>query len=631
MSTTQTTGEHAPRSPSDSSSGRGDGFDRLPKLAADCETVGAFVRGAISVVREHFAGPIASATVSVGAQSLKHEAVAEAATPDRWRAVLEPMLVSAQAETKAAARLYRVRSSSETAAVIACPFPPGTAEMTGAIAVTASAAGEADLPGLLAELRGLAGMIAHLSGALGAPVGAASEAGDAATEAVARSNEYGTLTQLAFSITNSLRARFDCQQVTMGLVRGKTVKLASISGLDSVKHRSPGTLRIRQAMEECLDLGEPVLYQIEDGWKDSENGSLRFRLHRQWHEATGGAAVLSIPLMINNKPIAIVSLRRAAERPFTPGDRDRIGKLLSPFAPAVLVVRRASRGVCRVAVDRAGENLRWLVGPRAIGRKLIYAAALAGAAWFCFGTMDYTVVTKASIVAPGVNYVTTPHEGRLAGSSVREGDEVSAGDVLCSFDTEQDELAKAELEAEASSVRVEIERLMAEGDVRGAAIADARLAVLDARKRVVEARLARAIVRAPRDGVVIQGDLRGRIGQVIPMGEQLFAIAPRDAWRVELQVPERSIEHVASDATATFAWSARPEQPVDAAIERIAPTATASGKNNVFTARAVIVGPPPDWLRYGVEGHAQIDAGEKPVWWVALHRAIDAVRMELWL
>ena len=81
-----------------------------------------------------------------------------------------------------------------------------------------------------------------------------------------------------------------------GGVRRRRVRLIAISGFDDVKPRSPGTLHIRQAMEECLDSVTVIVRQIEEKWS-GEPLSSGHRLHRRWHEATGNAAVVSIPLV----------------------------------------------------------------------------------------------------------------------------------------------------------------------------------------------------------------------------------------------------------------------------------------------------------------------------------------------
>jgi len=614
----------------------GEGFIDVPKLAAEAETVGAFVRRSLVAVREHFNGPLASISVRFGAQSLNDEATDGEHDPKVWRPAVQPLLMVAQAEGQSIARLYRASATDELVAVAACPLPPSASELSGALAVCALAKSEVDLPGLLAELRGLAALLAHLSGVI-EHVGSGSEgssgasAGDAATDAVARANDYRSTTQLAFAITNSLRSRFDCEQVAMGLVRASNVRLTSISGLDDVKARSPGTVRIRQAMEECFDAKRDVLYQIEDGWDEAASVETRYRLHKQWHDQTGGAAVLSVPLVIDGRCIAVVSLRRRANRPFSRAEITKLRSLLEPFAPALLVVARASRGVVKTALDRAAEAVAWAGSPRALGRKLALVLLLAGAGFFCFGTMPYDIATRATVAAAGASHVVAPYEAPIAEAFVREGDEVAVGAALVRFDTREFELHREQLLAEGGVLRAELEQAIAAGEIEKAALADARLNVIAARLAQVEARLDRAVLRAPRAGMVMRGDLGKRVGQVVPQGEPLFEIASPDDLRLDLRVPEGSIGHVSPEQAATFTWIARPESPTAVRIERIDPTATPIEKRNVFRARAAIEGETPTWLRPGMEGHADVHAGRKPVWWIVLHRAIDAARMELWL
>ena len=80
------------------------------------------------------------------------------------------------------------------------------------------------------------------------------------------------------------------------------------------------------AMEECLDYGSPIIYQREDAWS-SDRPRPDHRIHRQWHEQTAKAAVASIPIMKEEKCVAVLSLRHAANQNFTADQPEKLAEL----------------------------------------------------------------------------------------------------------------------------------------------------------------------------------------------------------------------------------------------------------------------------------------------------------------
>lgn len=64
---------------------------------------------------------------------------------------------------------------------------------------------------------------------------------------------YGNEIALAFQLANSISAKFSCEQVSIGVVKDRGVRLIAISGAATIKRNSPGAIALEQAMEECCD------------------------------------------------------------------------------------------------------------------------------------------------------------------------------------------------------------------------------------------------------------------------------------------------------------------------------------------------------------------------------------------
>ncbi len=101
-----------------------------------------------------------------------------------------------------------------------------------------------------------------------------------------------------------------------------------------------------------------------------------------------------------------------------------------------------------------------------------------------------------------------------------------------------------------------------------------------------------------------------------------------DAWTLELAVPESVSVDVRPGLAGAFAATAQPADRYGFTLSRLRPGAEARGGRNVLVAEADL-GDQATWMRPGMGGVAKIDVGDRPVWWIVLHRAIDYVRLNL--
>jgi hypothetical protein len=76
--------------------------------------------------------------------------------------------------------------------------------------------------------------------------------------------------------------------------------------------------------------------------------------------------------------------------------------------------------------------------------------------------------------------------------------------------------------------------------------------------------------------------------------------------------------------------ASRPDVRLPVVVERIDPLAEVRDGRNVFRVRARLL-ERPDWLRPGMEGVARLDVGPRPYPWIWTRRAINWVRMRLWI
>lgn len=504
--------------------------------------------------------------------------------------------------------------------------------MIGAIALVAGPMDDSSLNASLASLEAATRLASHLVAGLGTKASrepSSNEPRPTATGVKPLIAAGATAEEMAFSITNELCQLAGAEMVAIGLVESERVHILSISGLDDVRRQSPGVVVLRAAMEECLDARTPIVHQREEGWSEKPI-STGHRLHKQWHAAARGDAVASIPLGPVDRPAAILSVRRRPDRPFKPKTIDELRARVEPLVTSLWLARKAHRGLLRHAADAARAAVARLLTPGHWSAKLAVAGVALVALWFCFGTIPFDRTVPAALRAFAPIHLAAPFDGVLASVSVIEGDRVRAGDVLCELETTDLRLQRAELLAQLSVLEREKDRATAAGQPVDARLALANQEWVQARLALLERRIERAIIRAPIDGVVVAGDLRTRVGGQLPVGEPLLTVAPSGRWTLELSVSESFVDELHEGLSGAFATFARPDEPQRFTVARVLPSARAHDQRTVFLAEAEMAAE-AGWIRPGMEGLARVHLGRRPVWWAALHRIMDYLRLNLWL
>ena len=605
-------------------------FAEIVELTRRASSSHGLLTGAFRAVARAFASPYAALYVRHASEVIQDDWHTGPTDPAFWKPGLQAFLTDAlTAEGARAKRLVTRRGRIKVAFLSAPILDAGGAEI-GAIALVSVVDDESEVVRRLASLEAAAQVVSHAAEMHVRNVEAAPVPKHAAPSlAMARAAKVRSPVELAFSITNSVRNKLSCEQVALGRVNRRRVRILSISGLDLVPRSSPSVRRLRAAMEECLDAETPLIYPQETA-DTADQVNAGYRLHMQWHAAAKGDAVASIPLYDGDEPIAILSLRRRADQPFTREEIDELRARIEPYAPALCLAERAARGLLRHVYDAVctgpGQLLR-TTPFKTIGLAVLVAAVLA---YMAFGTRDFSLTVPCTVTAAQTRHVAAPWHGTLATTTVIEGDRVQKGQVLAELDHAELDLQRSELQAQLAVLEREADRARAARSAVDLKLAQANQKLIRVRLASLDLRVEQGTIRAPIDGVVVYGDLRHRIGSVVERGEPLFQLASVDRCVLDLSVPEADLDELAIGLRGFVATHARPERTRPIRITRIRPAAEVADASNVFIAEAEVEGP-FDWTRPGMEGVARIHVGRRRVWWILTHRAIDYLRLTFWL
>jgi RND family efflux transporter MFP subunit len=271
-----------------------------------------------------------------------------------------------------------------------------------------------------------------------------------------------------------------------------------------------------------------------------------------------------------------------------------------------------------------------LLGAEHTWWKLLALAAAAGLLVLIFGRKEFTVEGAFTVKTDAMAHLASPFEGHIDRALVQPGDTVSEGQPLLALDVRELLLQKEAAAAERERHAADALKAESTGDVAGLRIARARESQARAQMQLVNDRLARAELKAPFDGVVVEGDLRERIAAPVQKGDLLLKLARIEDLYLVVDVPESDIQHIREQATGRAAFASQPGRKFAFVVDRIEPVARAREASGVFQVRCRFTDPAPDWWRPGMSGVARIDAGRRTLLWIYTRRTADFLRMWWW-
>ena len=444
----------------------------------------------------------------------------------------------------------------------------------------------------------------------------------ATLRAILNTAKYDNVDALCFALANSYCGKLNCQRTAIGIIRNNRVKIAAVSGLDTLVPNSPAIVSIRQAQEECLDFGKRVVVQQR---AEDDNQTARLLIHQQWLRESQSGTVASIPIEVDGETVAVFSLEREDSLPLKAEELETIDSTIQSFGPAIQLMKRSSRRLFSHFKDSCYNRL---VKP--FKSKLVFVSTLLLLGIFIFGWLPYRPTICCSVQPTQVNHLVAPYDAVLKEANLYAGDEVVAGQNLLSLDTTEYELERDALMATIKSKGIQRNDAIAQRDKILAAVVDAEIDALEVELNSVKRKVAQGHLTASNDGLIIRGDLRHQIGQTIPQGTMLLEVAPADGMKIQLEIPESKASLIKVGHEGIFAAETHPADNYKFKITKITPSARVMDGKNVIVAEAEVEGD-SKWMRSGMRGYASVRTGWQPVWWIFSHKIIDSLRLGFWL
>lgn len=432
--------------------------------------------------------------------------------------------------------------------------------------------------------------------------------------------------KMAFQMCNELAARYDCDRVSLGWVDGPYVRLVAASHIEKFDARSSAVRALESAMEEAMEQQSVIAYPLGD----SSRAELVVRAHEKFSQGPGADFILTVPLVQGEKIVGLVCLERN-NAALSEAERWEIRLLGESSARSLSDLRDRDRWIGKRIASSARQWLDSLLGPRNAVWKLAGGLTLSFLLIALVLPWSYRVDSAVAIRSKDLLFIPAPFDGYLRRVHVEVGDRASQGDLLVELDTA--DLALEESMASADLQRTERETQKTQGmrQLAEMQINYARQLQSAARLDLIRNQLINAQIRAPYEGVVIEGDLKKNIGAPVRKGDLLLKFAKTDDAFIELEIDQSDIHEVQAGSSGEFALVGRPDQKFRLTIDRVDPVAVNREGRTVYLARAR----PDDELqpiwRPGMGGSAKIEVGDRSLLWVMTHRTVRFLREFFWI
>ena len=235
-----------------------------------------------------------------------------------------------------------------------------------------------------------------------------------------------------------------------------------------------------------------------------------------------------------------------------------------------------------------------------------------------------TLKVMGTVVAPRSTWIAAEVAGAVETLDVRIGDRVRQGRQIAQLRTRplelrlsaaRGELIEAEARLRAAELRLERMQRLAASEVVASQTADdalyeaqswqGRIQRLKAEVERFEDDIARSVVRAPFDGVIVAQDTQ--IGQWIDVGARVVELVALDGLEARLDIPEAHLHDVQAGDPVLVTSEARPEQRIQGTLRAVVPQASERAR----TFPAFVSLPSPSPLATGVLVRGELTLGTR--------------------
>ncbi|WP_305906942.1 HlyD family efflux transporter periplasmic adaptor subunit [Methylomarinum sp. Ch1-1] len=433
-----------------------------------------------------------------------------------------------------------------------------------------------------------------------------------------------SLNEAYTALLSSFSDEFACERVVIAEVENDRARVVALSNSARFDDKTGLLQTLAAAMDEAIAQDRVIVYPPL-----AEEELMVTMAHADLAAKFSGGALCTIPLLYDDKIFAVLMMGRDENKPFDRQDVNICQQTLSLLTPFLKLKRDEERLLIQKFAASAKKMFAECFGLRYLGLKLSVLGffLILGLTLWLEG--DFHIHADAVIEGKVQRTLSAPMEGFIRSATVRAGDAVAKGEVVAVIEDRDLKLEKFKLAGQRRQLQRKYREAMANRELVKVRVYNAQLAQIEAQIKLKQEQLQRTRIRAPFDGIIIEGDLSQSLGAPVTRGQALFKIAPLSGYRVMLKVSEQDISYIRHAQTGTLGLSSLADRSFPLTIERIIEVARVDEGANIFRVEASLPGA-PKLLRPGMEGVGKIDIGRKKLFWIWTHQWADWLKLRLW-
>lgn len=435
--------------------------------------------------------------------------------------------------------------------------------------------------------------------------------------------EHQSFQGSATAVVTELAAALNCTRVSLGFVHGERVRVCALSHSAKIDDQANQIRLLGAAMEESIDQDDMIIYPSGD--------TVNVRITKAHEELAGpqqDGAICTIPLLGEKKITGAITLERN-NGPFDQSTVELCQQFMALAGPLLDLKRRDDRWIITKLFNSVKSLAIKIFGAENLTLKFVTASILSIFLLLVFTDDHYNVTADARLEGRIQRAVVAPITGFIAEAHYRAGDIVKKAEVMGQLDDKDMLLESAKWVGQEQQLLREYRQALAGHDRAKVNILSAKIEQANAQIELINKQLERTKIRAPFDGVVIEGDLSQALGSPVERGDVLFKVAPLSEYRLILNIDERDITDINNNQTGALILAGLPTDQYQFSVTNITPVSTADDGHNFFRVEADLNATSKK-LRPGMEGIAKVSVGNRQRLWIWSHKIVDWFRLWAW-
>jgi multidrug resistance efflux pump len=437
-------------------------------------------------------------------------------------------------------------------------------------------------------------------------------------------NEVDRFQAAVMTLCNEIASKFQTSRVSLGWLEKKYIRIQGMSHVEHFEPKMGAVQALETAMEETLDQNEEIVFPapFDNQWHAI------IKAHERYVRQFGAAYIVSIPLRVNENPVAILTCERATL--FSSDEVRCLRMICDQVIRRLFDLKQSDRWFGARFASWCRNKLSVVFGIEHTFAKMITLLFIVLISYVFIGYHMYRIKAPCILKTDELAYVQAPFNGYISNVESQIGDFVQKGELLLELDTRDLHLKEAEIIADIHQFTRAEEKARSQDYLADMRIAQARLERSKIELKRILYLLDQAQVRAPFEGIVVQGERQKLLSAPVREGDILYKIAQLKNYYIQFDIEEQDIHEIEIGHSGKISFISRPDLKFPVQITQISNIAQVKDKKNIFEVKASLQGVPQKWWRAGMSGVGKIDIGHRRIIWIFTHRTLDYFYLHYW-